>query len=198
MEKIRGILGRWPIIAAVRDVNRIREASNSPVQSIFLMTGDIFSIEECVRIARTHHKSIFLHVDLIKGVANDREGIQYLARCVKPDGVVSTKSQIIRVAKKEGLLAIQHLFMIDTHAFQTGIRNIQESEPHAIELMPGLMPRVIRDLAAVVSVPIVTGGLVKTREEIQAALQSGAVAVAIGDPGLWGMDATTIRPEELV
>lgn len=193
MEDIRGILGQWPVIAAVRDVNRMKEAVDSGVQSIFLMTGDIFSIEDCVETAHAHYKSIFLHVDLIKGVANDREGIQYIARRVRPDGIVTTKSQVIRAAKKEGLFAIQHLFMIDTHAYQTGIRNINESEPHAIELMPGLMPRVIRDLAAVVPVPIVVGGLVKTREEIREALKSGASAVAIGEPGLWNMDSATIR-----
>lgn len=193
MEDIKGILGQWPVIAAVRDVNRIREAVESRIQTIFLMTGDIFSIEECVEITRSHKKSIILHVDLIKGVANDKEGIRYLARRVKPDGVVTTKSQIVRAVKKEGLYAIQHFFLIDTHAFQTGIRNIQESEPHAIEVMPGLMPRVIRDLASVVSIPIVAGGMVKTREEVHEAIQSGATSVVIGDPSLWNLDAANIR-----
>ncbi len=193
MKDIKGILGKWPVIAAVRDVNRIREAVESRVQTIFLMTGDIFSIEECVELTRLHKKSIFLHLDLIKGVANDKEGIQYLARRVKPDGVVTTKSQIVRAVKKEGLYAIQHFFLIDTQAFQTGIRNIQESDPHAIEVMPGLMPRVIRDLAAVVSVPIVAGGMIKSPEEIQEAVRSGATAVVIGEPSLWDIDATNFR-----
>ncbi|WP_373464636.1 glycerol-3-phosphate responsive antiterminator [Bacillus sp. V2I10] len=43
------------------------------VETIFLMSGDIFTVEHCVEESRKNNKSIFLHVDLIKGIANDRE-----------------------------------------------------------------------------------------------------------------------------
>jgi glycerol uptake operon antiterminator len=41
-----------PIIAAVRDASLIEKAVLSPVETIFLMTGDIFSIEHCVDVSR--------------------------------------------------------------------------------------------------------------------------------------------------
>lgn len=42
-------------------------------------------------------------------------------------------------------LTVQHLFMLDTQAYENGIRNLSNVKPDAIEIMPGLMPRVIRE-----------------------------------------------------
>ncbi|MDM5225208.1 glycerol-3-phosphate responsive antiterminator [Cytobacillus sp. NJ13] len=181
-----------PIIAAVRDVSLIEKAVLSPVETIFLMTGDIFSIKHCVEESRKYHKSIYLHVDLIKGIANDREGIKYLSQKVKPDGIVSTKNQLIQAAKKEGLLAIQHLFMLDTQAYENGIRNVSNVQPDAIEIMPGLMPRVIREFYEKIDCPIITAGLIKHPNEIKEVLEAGAHGVAIGEPELWNTDYKSI------
>lgn len=174
-----------PIIAAVRDVKHIKRAIQSPVELIFLMTGDIFTLEHCVKLAREHEKSIYLHVDLIKGVANDKEGIKFLAQKVKPDGIVSTKNHLLKTAKKEGLSTVQHLFLIDTHAFENGIKNVMGLRPDAVEIMPGLMPRIIREFRETIDCPIVTAGLIKSSEEVREAIEAGAHGVAIGEPILW-------------
>ncbi|KON90035.1 hypothetical protein AF332_26640 [Sporosarcina globispora] len=187
MEK-KALMKNNPIIAAVRDVSLIKKAVLSPVETIFLMTGDIFSIEHCVEESRKYHKSIFLHVDLIKGIANDREGIKYLSQKVKPNGIVSTKNQLIQAAKKEGLLAIQHLFMLDTQAYENGIRNVSNVQPDAIEIMPGLMPRIIQELYEKIDCPIITAGLIKHPNEIRKVIEAGAQGVAIGEPELWYLD----------
>lgn len=174
-----------PIVAAVRDVNLMEEAVSSNVKVIFLMTGDISNIHFCVETAKKHEKMIFLHVDLLKGIARDKEGMQYLARNVQPDGIITTKSNLIKMAKKEGLFVIQHLFLLDTQAYLSGIRNIQDTEPDAVEIMPGLMGRVIQDLHEECSYPIISAGLIKSKEEIIAALHAGSKAVAVGAAELW-------------
>lgn len=187
MKEKKALVKNNPIIAAVRDVNLIEKAVLSPVETIFLMTGDIFSIERCVETSRKHNKSIFIHVDLIKGIANDREGIKYLAKKVKPDGIVSTKNQLIQAAKKEGILTVQHLFMIDTHAYENGFRNISDIKPDAIEIMPGLMPRVIREFHEKIDCPIITAGLIRHPDEVREVVEAGAHGVAIGEPELWDL-----------
>jgi glycerol uptake operon antiterminator len=144
-------------------------------------------------MSRKYNKSIFLHVDLIKGIANDREGIKYLSKKVMPDGIVSTKNQLIQAAKKEGLLTVQHLFMLDTQAFENGVRNFSNVKPDAIEIMPGLMPRVIREFREKIDCPIITAGLIKHPNEIREAVEAGAHGVAIGDPALWNLDFKTIE-----
>ncbi|MEW9670600.1 glycerol-3-phosphate responsive antiterminator [Ammoniphilus sp. 3BR4] len=185
MDRVNELLEMNPVIAAVRDVAQMEMALQSPVEVIFLMTGDIFSVRPCVEKTKDYGKSIFLHIDLIKGVANDKEGIKYLAREVKPNGVVTTKNHLIQAAKREGLIAVQHLFLIDTHAFDSGIRNVLELQPDAVELMPGLMPRVIREFSEAVTYPIITAGLIKDKREIQEALNAGARGVAVGTRELW-------------
>ncbi|CUH97246.1 hypothetical protein P22_3373 [Propionispora sp. 2/2-37] len=177
--------GKNPIIAAVRDVNRIEEAVKSPVDIIFMMAGDILTVEECVAKVREYQKIIFLHIDLIRGIASDKDGVRYLARKVKPDGIVSTKNQLIYAAKKEGLLTVHHVFLIDTQAYETAIKNIFDTKPDMVELMPGLMSRVIRQLGQVIECPIIAAGLIKSQEEIEQALAAGARGVAIGEPKLW-------------
>jgi glycerol uptake operon antiterminator len=177
-----------PIIAAVRDITLIEKAVLSPVEMIFLMGGDIFSIEHCIEESRKYNKSIFLHVDLIKGIANDKEGIRYVSKTARPDGIVSTKNQLIQAAKKEGLYTVQHLFMLDTLAYENGIRNYAHIKPDAIEIMPGLMPRVIQEIYEKVDCPIITAGLIKNPNEIREAIEAGAHGVAIGDPELWNLE----------
>jgi glycerol uptake operon antiterminator len=180
MEKLE-----YPIVAAVRDVNHMKEAIESRVEVIFLMSGDIFTIEEFVAAAKKYQKKIFLHIDLIKGIANDKEGLRYIAKRIKPDGIVSTKNQLIHAAKKEGLLTIHQVFLIDTQAYETAIKNVLDTKPDMVEIMPGLMPRIIRQLSQAAGCPIVAAGLIKTQEEIAQALDAGAYAVAIGERQLW-------------
>lgn len=186
---------RHPIIAAVRDVDLIDRAAESPVSAIFLMTGDIFTLKNCIEAARAAKKAIFLHVDLIRGIANDREGIRYIAKVLAPDGIVSTKSHLLTSARKEGLLTVQHVFLIDTHAYETGVRGIKEFRPDAVELMPGLMPRVIADMKREVRCPIVTAGLIKHVSEVARAIRAGAAAAAIGKSELWSVSNEEVQRE---
>ncbi|MNF17349.1 Glycerol-3-phosphate responsive antiterminator [compost metagenome] len=51
--------------------------------------------------------------------------------------------------------------------------------------MPGLIPRVIGELRASTSLPIIAGGLIKDHEEIETALRAGAAAVSMGNQSLW-------------
>ena len=46
--------------------------------------------------------------------------------------------------------------------------------PDCVELMPGVMPKVIRQMAETLSVPVIAGGLISDKEDIIAALDAGA------------------------
>jgi len=181
-------LEEHPIIAAVRDLDDVGRAIASPVRVIFLMTGDIFTVEATVRDFRAADKAVVVHIDLLKGLASDKEGILYLCEVIKPDGMVSTKSHLLQTAQKVGLATIQHLFVIDTQAFDTGLRHVREFNADAIELMPGLMPRVIRDLKQATDKPILAAGLIKSFAEVQTALDAGATAAVVGKRELWELE----------
>ena len=171
-----------PVIAAIRE-NKFSSALNSPAEVIFLLDPHLITIADLIEQAHKAGKSIFVHMDLAEGIGKDKEGLQYLARCGL-DGVISTRGQIIRMARDLELLTVQRFFALDSQ----GMGSIQEllrgTGPHFLEIMPGVISKVIERLSAG-SIPVIAGGLIETKQEITSALCSGAVAVSTGTEKLW-------------
>ncbi|TBL81765.1 glycerol-3-phosphate responsive antiterminator [Paenibacillus thalictri] len=172
-------------IASIHKVEDVDRAIESPVNVIFLMVGSIFNIKELVDRVKAANKHVFLHMEFIEGIAPDRSGVAYVAQNIKPTGIISTKSNLIRGAKENGLMAIQRIFLIDRSAVVRGVKTVEQSEPDAIEVMPGIMPRIIREMTDMTSLPIIAGGLVGNQQEIEEALKAGALAVSAGTSELW-------------
>ena len=61
----------------------------------------------------------------------------------------------------------------------------KNSHADMVEIMPGVVGKVIAALKECISVPVIAGGLIETREEVDAALASGAAAVSTGKAELW-------------
>lgn len=173
------------IIAAVQKEDDLHKALESKANIIFLLTGSIFTIKQFVDRINAAGKHAFLHMEFIEGIAADRSGVAYVAEYVKPTGIISTRSNLIRYAKDLNLMSIQRIFLIDRNAVVKGIRAVEQSSPDAIEIMPGIMPRIIREITDMTPLPIIAGGLVGTRKEIDEALQAGALAVSLGTTELW-------------
>lgn len=179
----------YPVIAAVRDLDLLPLAlSSKKIDTIFMMCGELSNLNYIVDKIQNSGKRIFLHIDLIKGLASDKESIDFLVKKVNPTGIVTTKNNLIKIAKNSGLVAIQHLFIIDTQALQVGIRNVKANQPDAVEIMPGLMPRIIREFTDEVNLPLVVGGLLKEKSEINDILLAGANAAISGSPLVWDID----------
>ena len=54
-----------------------------------------------------------------------------------------------------------------------------------IEIMPGIIPKIIKSLAAEINTPIIAGGLIETEAEISSVLEAGATAISTGNKELW-------------
>jgi len=183
--KLEEVIKENPIIAAVRDMSSLPAALKSRVSAIFLLCGEICSLGEAVAAGHRAGKPIFLHIDLVEGLGRDKAAIKYLAQEVKPDGIITTRSHLIRYAKDYKLYTIQRIFVLDSLSLKTGIANVKETEPDALECLPGIMPRVLNRLARELSQPVIAGGLIRSREEIEAILAAGAVAVSLSEQTLW-------------
>jgi glycerol uptake operon antiterminator len=175
------------VIASIKSPELIEPAIKSEPNIAFLMTGNILTIKEYIRQLKDGGMSVFIHLDLIEGLSNDRSAIQYLSREWQPDGIITTRSQLIRAANEEGLITIQRVFLIDQGAVNKGIEMIRSCQPNAVEILPGLMPRVIHDITEMTDLPLIAGGLIKKREEIMQALEAGALAISVGNPALWNL-----------
>jgi glycerol uptake operon antiterminator len=183
--KLQETIKENPIIAAVRDMSSLPVALKSRASAIFLLCGEICSLGEAVTAAHGAGKSIFLHIDLAEGLGRDKAAIKFLAQEVKPEGIITTRSHLIRFAKGYDLFTIQRIFVLDSLSLRTGIANVKETGPDALECLPGIMPRVLSRLTRELSQPVIAGGLIRSREEIEAILAAGAVAVSLSEQTLW-------------
>src|SRR5665648_943418 len=155
-----------PIIASIRNDIDFKYALNSKVAVLFILHGDIFNLPRIMKECKEHNKLVFLDIDLIKGIGRDREGIIYLARKELCNGIVSTKSNLINIAKKEGLIAVQRLFLLDSASLKTGERLLKQNQPDAIEILPGIAaPYFIEHIYKKIICPVIAGGLIRKKEE---------------------------------
>ena len=178
------MLSRNKIIAAVRSEEDLVKASSSDAKIIFDLSPNILTLEENLKIAHKENKKYFIHIDLADGIGKDKSGIEYVKRH-GIDGIISTRTSIIKSARELGVFTVQRFFIVDSHSIETTVESIKASKPQMIEIMPGSVHKVISRLKDVLDIPIIAGGLIETEEEALFAIKSGATAVSTGQVKLW-------------
>lgn len=171
-----------PVIAAISN-DGWDKALRSPVQVVFYLSADLLTVKERVEQAHIIGKYILIHMDLAEGIGKDRTGIRYLAQC-GVDGIISTKAQLIRYAKEQGLLTVQRFFALDSKGMESIDEILRNSNPHLMEIMPGVIGKAIRKFSGG-QIPVIAGGLIQTKSEVTEALSCGATAVSTGREELW-------------
>jgi len=104
------------------------------------------------------------------------------------DGILTTRSNLISPAKREGLIAVQRLFVLDSESMAAGLPTVEKAAPDAVEVLPGvILPTIAQELAARGALPpLIAGGLIRTATQVEAVLAAGAVAVSTSQVSLWG------------
>lgn len=176
-----------PIIAGVKDLSKLDDALNSPCEIIFLLCGSIFNLKEIVEKAKKCNKLIFIHIDLIDGFSKDAVALKYIYEEIKPDGIISTKNSQLKATKALGLLTVQRIFIIDSLSIETAVKASQMINPDAIEIMPGIMPRITKKISGELDVPIIVGGLVSEPSDVKNAIENGALGVSTSEMKIWEM-----------
>lgn len=186
VEHLKEYFKKHPVIAGIRDDDSLKIALKSDVISLFILYGDIFALPKIMEAAREDDKLIFLHIDLIEGIGRDKKGVKYLEKNDLCDGIVTTKSNLIKAAKDEGLLAIQRLFMLDSAVLKTGEHLIEQNQPDAVEILPGIAaPYFVQHIRHKFLTPVIAGGLIRQRSEVEDLLQKGVFAVSTSNQELW-------------
>ena len=186
MQDFRDCFRKHPIIASIRNDADFKYALNSKVIALFILHGDIFNLPQIMLESKEHNKMIFLHMDLIRGIGRDRKGIIYLARKKLCNGIVTTKSNLIGIAKKEGLIVIQRLFLLDSASLKTGELLLKHNQPDAIEILPGIAaPYFVEHINKRIICPVIAGGLIYQKEEIKDLFKKGIFAVSTSRKELW-------------
>ena len=171
-----------PVIAAVNEDNW-DAALTSPAQVLFYLSADLLTVADRIDTAHKAQKYLFIHIDLAEGIGKDRAGIRYLAQC-GVDGIISTRAQLIRYAKEQGLLTVQRFFALDSKGMESIDEMLRNTNPHLMEIMPGVIGKAIQRFSKG-HIPVIAGGLVQTKQEVTDALSCGAAAISTGCVELW-------------
>ena len=173
-----------PVIAAARTDEEFQQACASQPAILFLLNADIQTLRQRTEQAHASGKKLFIHIDFAEGIGKDKSGLRFMQQA-GVDGIISTRANIIRLAKECRLTTIQRFFIIDSHSVSTAVESIKSAKPDMIEIMPGIIPREISSFVQKVPMPVIAGGLIESREDILAALRAGAAAVSTAKQALW-------------
>lgn len=184
MTELKNFIERSPVIAAVQS-NRLAESLNSPCEIVFLLSSSLPEIKNYVAAAHKAEKKLFIHIDLADGIGKDKTAVEYLSSC-GVDGIISTRTQLIRFAKECGMFTVQRFFALDSKGVDAISDMLENSKPDLIEIMPGVIGKVIKRFSGG-NIPVIAGGLIETKNEVTQALNNGAEAVSTGKSELWYM-----------
>lgn len=185
MYNIKEILERNPIIPAIKNDTHLEEAIESSSEIVFIIMANILNIKEIVNRLKKAEKIVYVHVDMIEGISSSSSGVEFLMKEINPDGIITTKHNIVSFANKNEIKVIQRFFILDSFSLNNTITNIKENKPNAVEILPGIMPKVIKKINKATKIPIITGGLIEDKEDIINALSSGAVGISTTKKELW-------------
>ena len=178
-----------PVIAAVKNDAGLQAAVEmEEIQVIFVLYGDVCTIPEILERIKAAGKKAMVHIDLIAGLSAKEISVEFIARQTRADGIITTKPALVRRAKALGIFAVLRFFVIDSLALKN-IENLEmqcgTSRPDFIEVLPGVMPKVLGRIAKVSRIPMIAGGLITEKEDVIAALSVGAIAVSSTNQDVW-------------
>ena len=186
-EKIRDLFEISPIITAVKDEPGLEKALKTESPVVFLLFGNICNITGLVDQVKNSGKIAIVHVDLIQGLSSKEVAVDFIHQNTRADGIISTKAPLVRLAMDLGMIGGQRTFLIDSMALETTKKQLLTFQPDFMELMPGVMPKILKTVRGYTEIPLVAGGLISDKKDILAAFDAGVDAVSTTREELWGL-----------
>lgn len=172
------------IIPAISSHQSMRQFFKTDLEVGILMNFQLSQLDELIKEMRAHQKKVFVHLELIRGLSNDEYGAIFLIQHYKIDGIITTKPRVIELCQKRSTYAVMRFFLKDTLSLEQSLEIMQHYHPDAIEILPAI-PRMVELVRPHHNLPIILGGLIRTKEEVNAAKKAGAVAITTSSIELW-------------
>lgn len=174
-----------PVIAAVKTDEALTAALASPCSAVFLLASTLLTVDGLVHRIHDAGKLAVVHIDLVDGLSSREIAVDSLNALCHPDGIISTRPTLIRRARHRGLLTVQRAFILDSLSLTSLSGQLEQGKPDFVEILPGIMPRVIAEISARTQVPVIAGGLLRDKADVMAAMRAGAASVSTSAPSLW-------------
>ena len=137
-------------------------------------------------IERLRDSKVFtiLNLDSIPGLSSTPDGLEYCNH-LGVQGILSTQAAAVTRAPSFGMLSVQKGFVTDRNYAQRLRQSIKQNRPHMVQLMPAPVIPMLEHSFFDSLPPFMTSGFVRTEQQIEEALELGAVAVSTTAENLW-------------
>lgn len=176
-----------PVVLAIKNNKDLKNSLEVENKIVFVLYGNIETIPHIVKKLKNSGKIVIVHEDLIEGLSSSYYAASFIKEYTEADGIITTKAQNSVYARKIGLFAVLRFFVFDSLSYGNMKETIKNINCDIIEILPGIMPSIIKDIKKRTNIPIVAGGLITTKEEVMKALDAGSMAISSSNCGVWQM-----------
>lgn len=173
------------VLPAISAFPLLKRFLKSSMEYCILVEFQLAEIHYIIEELKAHNKKVIIHIELIKGISPDEYGAIHLIQNLHVDGIISTKPQVIALAKKRNVIAIQRIFLKDSISLQRSLQVIEKADPDFLEILPAMSGEIITQIQEKVRCKIFCGGLISTQKQIEDCIQSGAIGITVSNPDLW-------------
>ncbi|CAH1056655.1 glycerol-3-phosphate responsive antiterminator [Paenibacillus pseudetheri] len=193
--KLHHLFSPFTVIAAVKTELDMVRAERMGVHNVFLVRSSLSELKVYSKQAEKSGMRLFVYFDMIRGLSQDKEAVQFLLNEVAVCGIVSNKAHVVKEAKRLGVFGILTMFLLDSYSLELSGKVINDLQPDAINIAPGNLPKNVRELSEQYDVPIIASGLITLPEEVGKLYEAGACAVSTSQSELWSIEWKMLEQE---
>ncbi|WP_010098881.1 glycerol-3-phosphate responsive antiterminator [Ornithinibacillus scapharcae] len=171
-----------PVIGEMKDVDKLATYN---YEYFAVLDAHISRLRPIFQMAHMHNKKLLLDIDLVMGLKADEYATEFICQEYKPYGIISTKPSVIMKAKQKGVQTFQRIFLLDSKSIEKSGKLIERTDPDYIELLPGVVPKIIRQFTEQTNKEIIASGFIETVEEVEQAIKAGATTITTSNKELW-------------
>ncbi len=176
-----------PVIMAIKNNQDFQKCLESENRVVFVLFGNIETLPTIVKKLKKKDKIVIVHEDLIEGLSSSTLSASFIKNYTEADGIISTKPSNVSYARKLGLFTVLRFFVIDSLSYETMKESIKHANCDLLEILPGIMPKIIEDTIKRTNIAVIAGGLISEKEDVISALKAGAIAISSSNLSVWQM-----------
>ncbi len=173
------------VIPALSNHKDIETFLKSPLKVGILMNFQLAQLPNLIKKLKQQEKTVLVHLELIKGLNSDEFGAIFLIQSLDVDGIITIKPRVIELCRKRGVLGVFRVFLKDSHSLKQSLDLIQKVQPDVLEVLPATNKTILDKITAITSAKILMGGLIDTKETMDACLKLGITAITTSTVSLW-------------
>lgn len=184
IDRFRVHLRDYPIMAVMHDRGRLEAFLKSASRIVFVANVDLFSLKEVANRVSANGKLMIANLDSIPGLAPDRVGLDYLTS-IGIRAVATKQTALIPRIREAGALSFLKLYITNRSNLELMSHDIQASQAELVQVQPAPILASLTDQERRSLEPFIAAGFVQDADDVRAALDHGAFAVATRSEELW-------------